>query len=85
MTILRTLDQARTQIAIDRPRPVTKINQTKASRSRQRTVCLQGVVAQDKVAAKRTKLARIEAESDLAGIGSKFSEEAAKDLDAARR
>ena len=49
------------------------------------TTRLQGAIAQDKVAAERAKSAQIEAESDLAGIGSKFSEEAAKDLDAARR
>jgi adhesin transport system membrane fusion protein len=49
------------------------------------TARLQGAIAQDKVAAERAKSARIEAVADLAGIGSKFSEEAAKDLDAARR
>ncbi len=49
------------------------------------TARLQGAIAQDRVAAERAKSARIEAVADLTGIGSKFSEEAAEDLDAARR
>ncbi len=46
---------------------------------------LEGMIEQDRVGALRAKSALTQARSDLAGLGSKFSEEASKDLDAARR
>ncbi|NQV57472.1 MAG: HlyD family type I secretion periplasmic adaptor subunit [Rhodospirillales bacterium] len=46
---------------------------------------LEGAIEQDTVAVERTKSALAQSDADLSGLGSKFSEEASKAIDAARR